>query len=138
MFGAEPHMGWAQIMKANTEFAMEKYDEAYNSYNTIMGVPEWRGPLFAEAMYGMGKSKLAEGDLETAHALFQRVYLLFKSYSDGEWAAKGYIAAADAAFKLGKEEEAIKTLKAMLEDEYTNKSPLAEQVREQLKQHGGV
>ncbi len=136
MFGADPDMGWAQILKAETEFKMEKYAEAEASYNMVMGVAEWRGPLFAEAMYGMGKCRLAKGDLEAAHSFFQRVYLLYKSYSDGDWAAKGYLAAADVAFKMGEEEKAVNTLKAMLEDVYTNTNPLAEQVRQQLKKLG--
>ncbi len=137
LFGAEAFMAWAQIIKADTQFKMEKFKEAEKEFNMILGVPEWRGPVFAEAMYGMGRCRLALGDLETAHSFFQRTYLLFKSYADGEWAAKGYLAAADVLIKLGREEDAVKTLQAMLEDEYTNTSPLAEQVREQLKKYGG-
>jgi len=136
LFGAEPFMGWAQIIKADTEFKMEKYDAAEADYNMVMGVPEWRGPLYAEAIYGMGKCRLAKNDLEAAHSFFQRTYLLFKSYDDGDWAAKGYLAAADVLLKLGREQDAIKTLNAMLEDEYTNTNPLAEQVRQQLKRYG--
>ncbi|MDZ8120112.1 tetratricopeptide repeat protein [Pontiella agarivorans] len=137
MFGAEPHMGWAQIIKADTEFKMGRLEEAEASYNMILGVPEWRGPLFAEAMFGMGNCAMAAGDLEKAHSFYQRVYLLFKSYSDGDWAAKGYLAAADVLKKMGREEDAVKTLQAMLEDVYTNTNPLAEQVRLQLKKYEG-
>ncbi len=137
LFGAEPFMAWAQILKADTQFKMEKYEDAEKDFNMILGVPEWRGPVFAEAMYGMGRCRLAGGDLETAHSFFQRTYLLFKGYADGDWAAKGYLAAADVLIKLGREEDAVKTLQAMLEDEYTNTNPLAEQVREQLKKYGG-
>lgn len=137
MFGAEPFMGWAQILKADTEYKMNKLTEAEASYNMVMGVPEWRGPLFAQAMFGMGNCRQAAGDLEAAHSFYQRVYLLFKSYADGEWAAKGYLASADILIKMGREEDAINTLKAMLEDTYTNTSPLAEQVRVQLKNYGG-
>ncbi|MDF7801531.1 tetratricopeptide repeat protein [Pontiellaceae bacterium B1224] len=137
LFGAEPFMGWAQIFKADTEYKMNNFTEAEDSYNMVMGVAEWRGPLFAEAMFGMGNCRLAVGDLEAAHSFYQRVYLLFKSYADGDWAAKGYLAAADVLIKMGDDEGAINTLKAMLEDEYTNTNPLAEQVRIQLKKYGG-
>jgi TolA-binding protein len=138
MFGAESFMGWAQIVKADTEYKMEDYTEAEASYNMIMGVAEWRGPLFAEAMIGMGNCRLAAGDLEAAHSFYQRVYLLFKSYSDGDWAAKGYLASADVLIKMGREQDAVNTLKAMLEDPYTNENPLAEQVRIQLKKNEGL
>jgi tetratricopeptide (TPR) repeat protein len=137
LFGAEPFMGWAQIMKADILMTLEKYEDAEAAYNMVLGVAEWRGAIFAEAMYGMGKSRMARGDLETAHSFFQRTYLLFKSYADGDWAAKGYLAAADTLLKLDRQEDAVKTLQAMLEDEYTNTNPLAEQVREQLKNFGG-
>ncbi|MDF7826025.1 tetratricopeptide repeat protein [Pontiellaceae bacterium B12227] len=136
MFGAEAFMGWAQIIKADTEFRMGKLTEAEASYNMVMGVPEWRGPLFAEAMYGMGNCRQEAGDLEAAHSFYQRVYLLFKSYADGDWAAKGYLASADILLKMGREEDAVNTLKAMLEDPYTNTNPLAEKVRAQLKKYG--
>ncbi|MEE9369250.1 MAG: tetratricopeptide repeat protein [Pontiella sp.] len=137
LFGAEPFMSWAQIIKADTQYKMEKFEDAEKEYNMILGVPEWRGAVFAEAMYGMGKCRLARGELKLAHSLFQRTYLLFKGYADGDWAAKGYLAAADVLIKLGREEDAVNTLKAMLEDVYTNNNPLAEQVREQLKKYGG-
>ena len=136
MFGAEAFMGWAQITKAGIEFKMGKLTQAEASYNMVMGVPEWRGPLFAEAMFGMGNCRQAAGDLKAAHSFYQRVYLLFKSYEDGDWAAKGYLASADVLIKMGREEDAINTLKAMLEDGYTNTNPLAEKVRAQLKKYG--
>ena len=84
----------------------------------------------------MGKCRQAQDDLEAAHSFYQRTYLLFKSYDDGNWAAKGYLAAADILLKLGREEEAVKTLRTMLEDPYTNTNPMAERVRQQLKKFG--
>lgn len=136
MFGAEPFMGWAQIIKADTNYKKGDYEDAEKDYNMVMGVPEWRGPIFAEAMFGMGNCRQAQGDLEAAHSFYQRTYLLFKSYDEGNWAAKGYLAAADVLLKLGREEEAVKTLKAMLDDVYTNTNPMAERVRQQLKKFG--
>ena len=136
LFGADANMGWAQIIQADTLFKMGKYKEAEEAYNMCMGVAEWRGPIFAEAMYGMGKCRQAQGDLKKAHSFFQRTYLLFKSYADGEWAAKGYLAAADILLKLDRQEDAINTLREMLEDPYTNTNPLADPVRAQLKKYG--
>ena len=63
MFGAEAFMGWAQITKADTQFKMGKYTDAFESYNMCMGVAEWRGSIQAEAIYGMGQCKLKEGVL---------------------------------------------------------------------------
>ncbi|HEY5653238.1 MAG TPA: tetratricopeptide repeat protein, partial [Pontiella sp.] len=136
LFGVEAFMGWAQIAKAKTEYKLERYKEAEASYNMCLGIAEWRGPIFAEAMYGMGLCRQATDDLETAHTFFQRTYLLFKTYSDGEWAAKSYLAAADVLDQLGRPTDAEKTLKAMLEDKYTRDHPLAEQAKELLKKYG--
>jgi tetratricopeptide (TPR) repeat protein len=138
VFGADAFMGWAQLAKADTLYATDRFIEAEEAYNGILGIPQWRGPLYAEANYGIGRSRLAKGDVKGAHAFFQRTYLLFKAYADGDWAAKGYLAAADCLIKLNDKEGAINTLKAMLDDEYTNTNPLAEQAREQLKTLGGI
>ncbi len=137
LYGADEFMGWAQIIMGDTLYKQKKYEEAEAAYNMIMGVAEWRGPLYAEAMYGMGQCRIGRGDLATAHSFFQRTYLLFKSYAGGLWAAKGYLAAADVLLSMGKDDEAVNTWTAMLEDQYTNAHPLAEEARKQLKKYGG-
>lgn len=138
LFGVEPSMGWAQLMKADILYKMGKFEEAEQAYYMILGVSQWRGSIFAEATYGMGKCRMGNDDLEGAHTFFQRTYLLFKAYDNGDWAAKGYLAAADTLVKLGRNQDAVKTLEDMLSNEYTNSNPLAEQVREQLKKIGGL
>lgn len=138
LFGIEPFMGWAQLMKADTLYGMGNFEEAEEAYYMILGVAQWRGPIFAEATYGMGKCRMSRDDFEGGHTFFQRTYLLFKAYDSGNWAAKGYLAAADCLIKMGRNQDAINTLNDMLANEYTNDNPLAEQVREQLKKIGGV
>ncbi len=138
MFGIEPFMGWAQLMKAETLYGMGNFEEAEEAYYMILGVAQWRGPIFAEATYGMGKCRMSRDDFEGGHTFFQRTYLLFKAYDSGNWAAKGYLAAADCLIKMGRNQDAINTLNDMLANEYPNDNPLAEQVREQLKKIGGV
>jgi TolA-binding protein len=138
LFGVEPHMGWAQLMKAETLYAMDMFEEAEEAYYMILGVSQWRGPIFAEATYGMGRCRMGRGDLEGAHTFFQRTYLLYKAYDGGTWAARGYLAAADCLVKLNRSRDAVKTLNDMLANEYTKSNPLAAQAREQLKKIGGV
>jgi len=137
LFGVEPYMGWAQLMKADALYRNGIYEEAEQAYYTILGVSPWRGPIFAEATYGMGNCRMGRGDLEGAHTFYQRTYLLFKAYDNGTWAAKGYLAAADCLIKLGRNQDAVNTLEDMLGNEYTKNNPLAEQAREQLKKIGG-
>jgi TolA-binding protein len=137
LFGADVFMAWAQIIKAETLYEMKKYKEADEAYNMIMGVSDWRGPTFAKAMFGRGQSHVKLDDYATAHSLFQRVYLLFRGYDEGKWAAMGYMNAADCLLKLGREADAVNTWNAMLEDEYVNTLPEAETAREMLKKYGG-
>ena len=138
MFGVDSYMSWAQLTKAHTLYRMKKYKQAEEAYNTIMGVAEWRGSAFAEAMYGMGQCRLAAGDYKTAHAYFQRTYLLFKGYDNGKWAADGYLAAADCLARLGRTEDAVKTLDTMLEDPYVNELPQADTARKLKKKYEGA
>ncbi len=138
IYGADTYMGWAQIIKADTLFKQRKYDEAEEAYKLITSVPEWRGPLSAEAMYGMGRCRKASGDLETAHNFFQRTYLLYKAYDDGKWAAEGYLSAAECLLELNREADAIKTWRDMLEEGYVNTLPQAETAKELIKKHGGA
>lgn len=138
LFGVDVFMGWAQIVKADTLYKIKKYEEAEEAYNMILGVSDWRGPLYAEAMYGMGRCRLAVQDYETAHAFFQRTYLMFKAYADGKWAADGYLAAADCLVKLGREADAANTWAELLEDPYVNTLPQAETAREMKKKYGGI
>lgn len=133
LFGADAYMDWAQIMKAEAQFAMRDYEEAEESYNMVLGVAEWRGATYARAMIGMGNCRLEKNDLDAAHSFFQRVYLLFKGYDDGLWAAQGYIAAAETLEALGRLEEAENTLLSMIEDSYTQDHPLVEKAQEILK-----
>ncbi len=136
LFGVEDYMGWAQITKADTLYKMGDYEESEKAYNTIMGVPEWRGGLYAEAYIGMARCRLATQDFETAHSFYQRTYLLFKGYDDGKWAADGYLGAADCLVRLGRNADAVKTLDEMLEDEYVNTLPQTDTARELKKKYG--
>jgi len=137
LFGVEVYMGWAQITKADTLYKMKEYLEAEEAYNMILGVSEWRGSLYAEAMYGMARCRLVQEDYETAHSFFQRTYLLFKGYDDGKWAAEGYLGAADCLVRLGRDTDAVNTLEEMLKDPYVNTLPQADTAREMKKKLGG-
>ena len=135
IFGVVRFMSWAQLTKADTLYRMKKYKKAEEAYNTVLGVSEWRGAPFAEAMYGMGKCYFAQGDYEKAHAFFQRVYLQFKIYSGGKWAADAYLKAAVCLGKLDRPQDAINTLDKMMEDSYVNKLPQVEVARKMKQKY---
>jgi len=138
LFGSDVFMGWAQLAKAEILYELKQYKEADEAYNMCLGIPQWRGPTHAEAMLGRGHCHLAMGQMEAAHALYQRTYLLYKSYNEGALAARGYLAAADVLLGLDRKADAVNTWKAMLDDRYTGNHPLTEKAREQLKKYGSL
>ncbi|OUX37796.1 MAG: hypothetical protein CBE26_02395 [Kiritimatiellaceae bacterium TMED266] len=133
LFGADAYMDWAQLMKAEAQAEMDDFEAAEESYNMILGVAEWRGATYAKAMMGLGNCRVQQDELEKAHSFYQRIYLLFKGYDEGLWAAKGYLAAAEVLESLGREDEARSTLQAMLDDSYTQSHSLASEARERLE-----
>ena len=50
----------------------------------------------------------------------------------------GYMAAADWLVQLGRDADAVNTWNALLEDEYVNELPAAEEARDMLKKYGGA
>jgi TolA-binding protein len=138
LFGVEQFMGWAQMTKADTLYKMGDYGESEKAYNTILGVPIWKGSLHAEAYYGMARCRLATKDYKTAHSYYQRTYMLYKWYDAGKWAADGYLGAADCLVRLGRNADAVNTLNEMLNDTYVNTLPQADTARELKKKYGGA
>ncbi len=133
LFGADSYMGWAQLMKANANYELQNYLQADKDYELITGIRDWKGALHAEAWFKRGLCRQKDGELEIAHTFYQRTYLLFRGYSDGLWAAKAYLAAANILQELGKTDEAIETLNQMLNDKYLEASPLINEARRQLE-----
>jgi len=68
-FGAAPFMDWAQVRKASALMELGKYAEAYEAYEAVQGVREWRVSAHPESQYGMGKSLMQQGDYKKAMEL---------------------------------------------------------------------
>ena len=133
LFGADAHMGWAQLMKANANFSLGNYDQAEKDYELITNIREWKGSLHAESWLKRGLCREEIGDLEVAHTFYQRTYLLFKGYNNGYWAAKAYLSAANVLSKMGKEQEATNTLNEMINDKYTESHPLTSEAKKKIE-----
>lgn len=131
-YGASEYTGWAQIMKGQIETARGQYDEAAKSFNGIFGVRAWRGSISAQAMFLMAQSWELQGNLEKAFAFYQRTYLLYKAYDEGKWAADAYLRSAEILNKMGREDAARNTYRAMLYDTYVQNLPQADKAKELL------
>lgn len=126
MFGAVRDLGWAQLLKGQGELALGEYSQAADTFNTVFNVPSWRGPIYAEAMLRMADAWFAQGDFQKAFAFYQRTYLLYKSYDNGNWAAEAYLKSAECLYKLKRDSAARNTYRAMLLDEYVRDLPQAD------------
>jgi len=135
-YGPESFMDWAQIMKARTYFALKEYKKAEEEYGLVLTVSSWRGPIFAEAMFGIAQTYEARDDLIKAHIFYQRTYMQYKAFGP-KWAAKAYLKAADMLLKLNKKGEAIKTWKNMLKDTYMKGLDETKQAKKLIKKYEG-
>ncbi|WP_269526400.1 tetratricopeptide repeat protein [Coraliomargarita parva] len=108
-------------------------DKAREQYQYILRVPDWRGILHARALFQTGESFMTEGEHAKAHGFFERTFLGYSHF--GEWAAKAYLADAEALLAMGSREDAISTLKEA-EEKLKDSAPLElyERIRAQLKE----
>ncbi len=86
---------------------------AREKYQYILRVPDWRGPIHAQALFQTGESYLAEGKFAEAHGFFERTYLGYSHFA--EWAAKAYLSDAQTLLKMGQAQDATAVLKEAIE-----------------------
>lgn len=142
IFGNEPDMAWAQLMKAQLLLEKGLFDEAITNNLIVIGEPAWRGVPAVQATYQLGqveegKALASQGEerdqfLARAFAYYQRVYFQYKGFADGHWAAEAYLSSARCLELLGQEEDRLNTFRAMLFDSYVNTLPQADVAREEL------
>lgn len=88
-------------------------DEAREKYQYILRVPDWRGIIHARALFQIGESHMADSEYAKAHGFFERTFLGYSQFT--EWAAKAYLADADALIKMGSPADALATLNEAIE-----------------------
>jgi TolA-binding protein len=140
-YGGEDYdFAWAQIMKGEALAKQGEIKKAVDELVKVLGVRHWRGVIYAEATMKLGEIEEAAGNLANAHNWYQRVYVQYKGYQDGYWAAQGYLAAYSVLEKMAMEAtgvltknarkvDADNTLRAMLFDKYVNDRPEADRAR---------
>ncbi len=122
--------GEATMQLADMEVAEGNFENAIPKYNEILMVREWRGRLWAEALYKLGISKFEMGEVQEAFAFFQRVYVLYSTHS--EWAAKSYLKSGECLELLGKPSEAAETYKEMIADSSLADRPEIQEAKRRL------
>jgi tetratricopeptide (TPR) repeat protein len=132
LYGTEPDMAWAQLIKGEIELKQNRFDAARETFRAALNVREWRGAPYAEATYYIGRVEEAAGDSRKAFGWYQRCYVQYKGYAKGYWAAESYLASARCLQTLGLDNDRRNTFRAMLFDKYMNQLPQADIARAEL------
>lgn len=136
-------MAWAQLMKAQALLENGEFELAFSNNYMVIGQPAWRGEPAAQAVYQIGQVEeriglKVKGDkkrakhLNRAAGFYQRVYMQYKGYTDGYWAAEAYLDSARCLGVLGRENDRRNTLRALLFDRFVNTLPQADVARKEL------
>jgi len=131
-YGTDYDVAWAQLMKGKIQIKQGKTEDALKTLAAVLNVRGWRGESYAEATYCLGQAEEAVGNHLKAHGWYQRVYIQYKGYNEGFWAAESYLASARCLNALGYTAEAHNTCRAMLFDKYINTCPQAKQAQEAI------
>ena len=118
------------VGQAKTLLALGKFDEAKKIFEQVAGVREWRGETTAFCMYSIGQLEEKQSHWAEANAYYQRVFVAYQKFLP--WVAKAYIGSAESLEKLGKTQDAIKTLQEMLRNEKLADFPETAEARQKL------
>lgn len=131
-YGTDYDAAWAQLMKGDIFLDKGQVNEAREAFTGVLNVQGWRGESYAEATYKLGRVEESAGDARKAFGWYQRAYFQYKGYAKGYWAAEAYLASVRCLKKLGLENDARNTYRAMLFDKYVNNLPQANEAIQAL------
>lgn len=127
---------WAQKTLGDVYRLQKRPEDAIKTYSLVLGVKEWRGPLWPEALYWIGICHLEQGTPREAFAFFQRIYVLYEAYP--AWVAKAYLKSAECLERLDQKADAVKTLQEMLSKESLAQLPETKEAQAMLQRLTGV
>ncbi len=116
--GARFKLREATLGRARSLLALGRLDAAQELFEQIAANREWRGEATAESVWSLGEILVRRGgpeNLAQAQAHFQRVYLSYRRFTP--WVARAYLRSAETFAELGRQPEAVATLREMLRDE---------------------
>ncbi|WP_162028860.1 MULTISPECIES: tetratricopeptide repeat protein [unclassified Lentimonas] len=112
-FPGTPQLPAVILRQGELLSAMGRGDEAREKYQYILRVPDWRGIMHARALFQTGEAYMAENKYPEARGFFERTYLGYSNIS--EWAARAYLADANALLALGEKADAANVLAEAVE-----------------------
>lgn len=128
VFATSPEAGRALVRLGDLYLQQRRYGDADRCFKDALGVREWRGPLWPEALYGRGECARLQRQFAVATAFYERIYVLYGNYRD--WCAKAYLARARCLLQLQDDAKARETLAEMLADPELAAAPEGAEAKE--------
>lgn len=107
-----------------------RYDDAIEAYSFILNQRGWRGEIWAEATFNIGRCFLELNQTGKAQGFFERTYLAYGGYP--MWAGKAVMESAALLEASGDVESARRTYEFFVNSPRGAESPLFEVVRQRL------
>ena len=122
-----PKAGRAALWRAEALRLARRYDAAVDAYSAILKQREWRGELWAEATFKLGRCFLDMEQPGKAQGFFERTYLAYGGFP--EWAGKAVMESGSLLERRGDTGSARKTYEVFLNLPGAEASPLYEVIR---------
>ncbi len=130
VFATSSEAAQALLLLGKLYMIQRKYEQADKCFRDVLGVREWRGPLWPAALHGRGECAEAQRDFAKACAYYERIYLMYGHHKS--WCAKAYLQRANCLIRLQEPRKARETLEEMLSNTELAAAAEAEPARELL------
>ena len=138
VFASSGEAAKALIMLGNMYLKQNSHAKADRCFKDVLGVREWRGPLWPEALYGRGECARSRHDYRGATQFYERLYVLYGHHKI--WVAKAYVARAECLLRMHESRKAREVLNEMLANEDLAgmaETKRANELLEVIKKRGG-
>ncbi len=118
----------AAMLRGDSLFSARRYEDAIEAYSIIINQRDWRGQIWAEATFKIGRCFLELNQLGKAQGFFERTYLAYSGYPS--WSGKAVLESATLLEDQGDKVSAKNTYEFFLNAPNSVESPLYEVVRQ--------
>ncbi len=118
----------AALKQAEMDVKLGKIESAREKYNSIVALPDWRGPVHAEAYYRLGMLEKEQGNSAMAILRFDTCAINFADCLD--FAGKAVLQGAQLSMSLGQTEKAKEFCDTFLAEESNEESPEYKAIKE--------
>ncbi len=121
----------AHMMLGEIHLKQNRYAEADACYTAVLNVREWRGPMWAESLFGRGECARLQRRYEEACAFYERIYVMYRHYT--LWLGKAYLARAECLARMQQYNKAADTLSEMIASPELKDSPELAEAQKRLQ-----